>query len=90
MSAETTPGAEGGQSFLGTLNDLAIGGLGVYGQVRVAEIQREQEQQTAQLGASIAQASVARSDSRYKWIALAGVGLVISLIVIKKGNLAAS
>lgn len=89
MSAHEVGGAQGGQSFLGTLQTLALGGLGVYGQIRAADAKAEQDRATAELGARVAQSEVARSDSRYKWIALAGLGLILSVILIKKGKLAA-
>jgi len=89
MSAETISGSEGGPGIVDRLFQTLGAGINVYGQVKANDANNERAMAESELGASIASASSAQADSRYKWIALAGLGLILGIILIKKGRLAA-
>ncbi len=86
MAGATITGAEGGQSFLGTLETLASAGIGIYGQVLNNKAESKQQDKILSAATSISANQAAAASAQTKVIA-AGVGvaaLLLALFLITK------
>lgn len=79
---------ESGVSILDKLFGLASGAVTTYGAIEQSKQRAKADMATAATARDVASGQALIADSRYKWIALAAIGLVLSLVILKKQRVA--